>query len=246
MELLIGFFLSLMIGLTGVGAGILTTPFLILIFNLEPAIAVGTALAFATVIKACTGILYAFNGFYDGKTLILLTVGGIPGVIMGSYLVSYFPFNHNYIMIFIGSIVVLTSILNIYFSLRKRKTLIKLNFTPILPIVSFLIGLEIGFSSVGAGVLVELLLLSFTNLSVPVVIGTSLLYGAFVSLAGSSTHAFLGNINYTLLFGLLFGGVIGAFVASRIINLLPRELLRYTLLTLLTFFGISLIYRGVM
>lgn len=245
MELLIGFSLSLMIGLTGIGAGILTTPLLILILNLEPIVAVGTALAFATVIKAYTGILYALKGFCDKKILIFLTIGGIPGVVVGSYFVSISPFNNDYIMIFIGCLIVSTSIINIFSLSEKRRSIMKFDYPLILLAVSFLVGLEVGFSSIGTGIIIELLLLSFTNLPLPVVIGTSLLYGSVISLVGSFAHAFLGNVNHSPFWGLLTGGIMGAFVASRIISLMPQKPLRYTILTFIFVLGISLIYRGI-
>lgn len=47
---LLGFFIAFAIGLTGVGAGTLTAPVLILL-GLNPAQAVGSALSFSTLVK---------------------------------------------------------------------------------------------------------------------------------------------------------------------------------------------------
>jgi uncharacterized membrane protein YfcA len=50
MEILLGFVIALMISLTGVGAGSMTTPLLILLLGVAPATAVGTALTFGAIV----------------------------------------------------------------------------------------------------------------------------------------------------------------------------------------------------
>ena len=50
-EILVGFLIAAGVGLTGVGAGSLLAPVLMLFFKVPPAEAVGTALAFSAVIK---------------------------------------------------------------------------------------------------------------------------------------------------------------------------------------------------
>ncbi len=246
MEFLIGFLVAFSIGLTGVGAGIVTTPLLIIIFDLEPAVAIGTALVFSAVIKAYTGLLYFMKGLYDRKILLLLTFGGVPGTILGSYCINFISVNRDAIMVILGFIVLLSSSMNLFFSVRKIRP-VKLEgkkLKMILPVLSFFIGVEVGFSSVGAGVLVELLLLSTTNLSVPTVIGTSLMFGFLVAVLGGAIHIGLGNIHSTVLSGLLLGGGFGSFLAAKVIRYLPQHILRYALFYLLMFFGGTLIRRG--
>jgi len=51
MEIALGFLIAVAIGITGVGAGIITAPVLILFFHVTPAYAVGTALAFGVAVK---------------------------------------------------------------------------------------------------------------------------------------------------------------------------------------------------
>ncbi len=246
MEFLIGFLVAFSIGLTGVGAGIVTTPLLIITFDLEPAVAIGTALVFSAVIKVYTGLLYLTKGLYDRKILLLLTLGGAPGSILGSYCTSFASVNRDVIMVILGLIVLLSSSMNLFFSARKIR-LVKLEgkeLKTILPALSFFIGVEVGFSSVGAGVLVELLLLSVTDLSVPTVIGTSLIFGSLVAVLGGVIHIGLGNVQLTVLSGLLLGGVVGSFLAAKVIRYLPQHILRHALFYILMFFGGTLIHRG--
>jgi uncharacterized membrane protein YfcA len=48
---IVGCLIAIAIGLTGVGAGILTTPILITVFHVPVAAAVGTALAFGAITR---------------------------------------------------------------------------------------------------------------------------------------------------------------------------------------------------
>ncbi len=246
-EFVIGFFVALLIGLTGVGAGIVTTPLLIVLLGLDPVVAVGTALLFSAVVKAYTGLLYALRGLYDRGILLLLLSGGIPGVLIGSYGISFFPISRDLILVILGGIVLVSALMNLYFSVRKIRPL-HLSADRIrwvLPLLSFLIGVEVGFSSVGAGVLVELLLLSVTSLGVPSVIGTSLIFGSVISILGGTVHLSLGNFHTGVLTGLFVGGAVGSLIAAKVIHLLPQQALRYALLSFLVLLGGVLIGKGV-
>ena len=79
----LGFVISVAIGMTGVGAGTLTTPMLILVIGVPARIAVGTALIFGAVIKIITSPVYMARRQVDWRTLGFMLVGGVPGVLGG-------------------------------------------------------------------------------------------------------------------------------------------------------------------
>ncbi len=83
MEFVLGFLIAGAVGLTGVGAGSITAPILILFFHLKPAVAVGTALTFAAVIKLAVLPIYLRRQQVSYRVLGLLCAGGIPGVVIG-------------------------------------------------------------------------------------------------------------------------------------------------------------------
>ncbi|MBF0171785.1 MAG: sulfite exporter TauE/SafE family protein, partial [Nitrospinae bacterium] len=56
MAAVLGFFIAFAIAITGVGAGTITAPVLMLFMGIEPAVAVGTALLFALAVKIPAGI----------------------------------------------------------------------------------------------------------------------------------------------------------------------------------------------
>lgn len=76
---------------------------------------------------------------------------------------------------------------------------------------AFGIGLEVGFSSAGAGALGTLLLLHATRLSPQKVVGTDLLFGLVLALLGGGVHLAFGQVAPSLLLALASGGVAGGF-----------------------------------
>ncbi len=74
-----GFVIGLLVGLTGVGAGALTTPMLIQVVGLPPAIAVGTDLLFASITKGSAAWRHHRLGNVDWPILKWLALGSVPG-----------------------------------------------------------------------------------------------------------------------------------------------------------------------
>jgi uncharacterized membrane protein YfcA len=86
MEALLGFVIALAISITGVGAGSMTTPLLILLLGVSPASAVGTALAFGAIVKIASVPACVARRQVNGRVLAFLLVGGVPGVLGGGVL----------------------------------------------------------------------------------------------------------------------------------------------------------------
>jgi len=82
----LGFIIAVAIGLTGVGAGTLTTPLLILALGVPARIAVGTSLIFGAVVKIITSPVYMARGQVDWRTLSYMLCGGVPGVLIGVFM----------------------------------------------------------------------------------------------------------------------------------------------------------------
>src|ERR1700684_4384117 len=89
MEVILGFVIALAISLTGVGAGSMTTPLLILLLHVSPAAAVGTALTFGAIGKVASVPVYALRRQVNLRILSLLLAGGLPGVIGGGLLLNH-------------------------------------------------------------------------------------------------------------------------------------------------------------
>src|SRR3954465_10160013 len=88
MEILAGFFIALAIGVTGVGAGSITAPILILFFHQSASDAVTTALVFGTVVKLIATPIYFSRGHVNFRILKFMALGGLPAVVAGSLLLK--------------------------------------------------------------------------------------------------------------------------------------------------------------
>jgi len=64
---------------------------LLLLYPLAPAVVVGTDIAHATVLSLVTGIAHITQGNVDFGLTVALLVGGVPGVIVGSWVAPRLP-----------------------------------------------------------------------------------------------------------------------------------------------------------
>src|ERR1700761_2592249 len=85
MEIVAGFLIALAIGMTGVGAGSITAPILILFFHQSASDAVTTALVFGTVVKLIATPIYLSRGQVSFTVLKYMAAGGLPAVLVGTF-----------------------------------------------------------------------------------------------------------------------------------------------------------------
>jgi uncharacterized membrane protein YfcA len=246
-EIALGFLIAFAIALTGVGAGSLTTPLLLMLTGVSPANAVGTALGFGFIVKCISAPVYLTRRQVNYRVLKFLLVGGVPGVILGSVLLDNLQRNarHDYINISLGIIIAATAIFHLWRMFRQRPDSSVRDRARYLPYFAFLIGLEVGFSSAGAGALGSLLLLGFTTLTAAEVVGTDLCFGLLVAFVGGGFQISMGNYDPHLLLLLAIGGVAGSIAGSMLAGRIAQRPLRVGLLIVLIALGTQLCYRGI-
>lgn len=249
MAVLLGFLIAAAIALTGVGAGVITAPLLMLWLGVPPAIAVGTALAFGALVKIPAALSYWRRGLVDRGAAKAMILGGIPGVLVGGLLLQSFDRAglRPVVLCIVGLVVVTSALFGLWRAWRpatpvergaseRRRTLGWLS----LPI-----GLEVGFSSAGAGALGTLLLLHVTALPAAAVVGTDLVFGLALSLVGGSMFVAFGSWQPDLLLQLVAGGIVGAVLGTRLADVVPTRALRVGLLLWLTYVGSAMTLQGV-
>ncbi len=238
MEVVLGFVIAVAIALTGVGAGSLTTPMLILVLGLGATESVGTALIFGAVVKLITAPLYWMRGQVSLPVLGRLLAGGLPGVLVGSLLLQ--GLQRGAMMAVLGFTIMLIALINLVrFTPKPRR-----DRTRWLPAVAFPIGAEVGFSSAGSGALGALALMSLTPLEAGAVVGTDLMFGLALSLVGGGIHAALGSFNTAVLVKLVAGGVVGAMTGAALASRVPARKLRFALLVVMAILGAQLGWKG--
>jgi len=241
---LIGLLIGLAVGLTGVGGGTLTVPALIIALGMPAAEAVGTALLFVTATKVFATPVYWFRGQIDFPVLKRLLLGGLPGVLGGAFFLA--KMNTERLTPVILAIVGLTIVSLATVSLVKlfRKPPVGVHRPQWLTWLALPIGVEVGFSSAGAGALGSLLLQSCAKIEPAVIIGTDLLFGLILSAAGGAFHLSTGTYNGPVLAYLAPAGIIGALIGASLGTKLPARSLRATLNVTLVIVGGNLCWKG--
>ncbi len=247
MEIILGFLIAVAIGITGVGAGIITAPVLILFFHLPPARAVGTALAFGVAVKLVVVPMQMWRKQVDFRVLGYMLAGGVPGVLIGSAILAKLntPGRQGILFALLGSTIVVMAAVNLYrLWLRPADKPVR-DRSRWLPLITLPIGAEVGFSSAGAGAVGSLVLLAITPLTAAQVVGTDLFFGLCVALVGSGFQVSAGNYDPLILTRLIIGGVAGAFAGTYLAAIAPQRAFRLALSLWLISLGIQLCWSGV-
>ena len=115
-EVVLGLVIALAIGLTGVGAGTLTAPALILWFDVPPAIAVGTALAFGATVKLPAVASYLMRKQVDFRAFRSMAIGGIPGVVLGGLVLHWLDQGRlrGVVLLIVGVVVVVSALFSLF------------------------------------------------------------------------------------------------------------------------------------
>jgi uncharacterized membrane protein YfcA len=247
MEVILGFLIAVAIGVTGVGAGIITAPVLILFLHVPPIKAVGTALAFGVAVKLLVVPMQLYRKQVDFRVLKFLLFGGLPGVILGSLILTRLTAltNQGILYAALGSTIVIMAAVNLHrlwFAPEKREPRDR---TRWLPFLAFPIGVEVGFSSAGAGALGSLVLMALTPLAAAQVVGTDLFFGLCLSLVGGGFQVTNGNYDPNILTALVIGGLFGAFAGTYLAAITPQRVFRVVLSIWLISLGIQLCWSGV-
>jgi len=247
MQYFIGFVIALFIALTGVGAGTVTVPVLVLFLGVPAVEAVGIGLMFSTAVKLILVPAQIARRNVAWRTLGFMLLGGVPGVIIGSLFLKHLvnAGSQNLLNSLLGAILVTTAGWQIIYAFRaKRPQEDRRDRSPWLAWLMFPVGAEVGFSSAGAGALGSTALLGLTTLLPAQVVGTDIAFGFVVSLIGSGAHWFAHSTNPGLLLQLIAGGAVGAIGGTILSTRVPRRPLRFALLFWLLFLGAQFLFNS--
>ena len=247
MEYVIGFIIAVFIALTGVGAGTITTPLLILFLGVPAPVAVSTGLMFSAAVKLVLVPSQILRGQVSWRVLGFMLVGGLPGVLIGSLVLKHLDASASKAVLngLLGCVLVLTALWQIFFSFRPiRAEVTRKDRSRLLQFLMFPVGLEVGFSSAGAGALGTAALLSLTTLIPSQVVGTDIVFGFILSLVGSGAHGFSNASHVALLTHLVIGGLVGVALGTLVSTKIPKRPLRFALWVWLLIIGVQFIYSN--
>jgi uncharacterized protein len=244
MLFVIGFLVSLAVGLTGIGGGSFTVPALILFVGLAPKTAVGTAFIFAGVLRLIIGPLYLWGKQVRGAYVWALLKGAAPGLLIGTWLLRLMSDTQTnaFLVIALGFLLAASSGLSFVRSLQypafARKN------ARWLPWLALPIGIESGFSSAGAGALGTILLLNYSEMSPSEVVGTDILFGLVLAAIGSAIHLGFGTVSSAVLLQLLAAGIPGVLLGFILARRAPAAKLKTAIALIAIVAGLQLVWTG--
>ncbi len=256
-----GFFVGTVVGLTGVGGGALMTPILVLIFGVAPTTAVGTDLLFAAVTKSGGTWVHARHGTVDWRITGLLALGSLPATVLTlSLCTHYLPGGLGGARTLVTSALGVALILTAIALICRQRLFACVSWwqghqgevqtqaaqyrrRAIMTVITGLtLGTLVSLTSVGAGAMgVTALMLLYPMLPAARIVGSDLAHAVPLTLAAGIGHWWLGNVDWVLLGSLLLGSLPGIFIGSHVAPRLPERLMRPILATMLVLVGGRLI-----
>jgi uncharacterized membrane protein YfcA len=252
-----GFFVGLVVGLTGVGGGSLMTPILIFFFDIKPYLAVGTDLLFAAVTKAGGTMSLARQRLVPWRVVLTLSAGSLPAAGLTLWILHEVgpsdPALQVVIKTGLGVALLLTAAAMFYKALRGKQraqlpddvptSAAKPRHPALTLAFGALIGALVTLTSVGAGAIgVSVLMLLYPHLSLSRVIAADIAYAVPLTLVAGLGHAAIGSVDVQLLSLLLLGSLPGIWLGTRLVHKAPDRLIRSFLSLLLAWAGSKLVF----
>jgi uncharacterized protein len=202
----------------GIGGSSIDTPLLRTFLHLPPYIALGTPLPLTIVTAVIASIAYKREHLVNYRTAIYSIIGGVPGMIAGSYLTVYL--SGTFLMLFTAVVLCFIGI-DFMFKTSIEKTFCKGDACPppapsFIVIIALIIGLLSGILANGGGIFFVPAYVILFHMKIKEAIATSLLTVAVLSLPGSIIHYHLGHIDLAITASIGLGVIPMAYAGARL------------------------------
>ena len=238
--LLCGFVVGFLICFTGVGGGVLVIPAVSFFFDQPPSVAVGTAGLYATLTKILAGAEHARIGNINYKLFARVTAAAAPGALLAAAMVNlllhFRPETHEKMQDILRGAVIAAILLSLYFSqIRPKSGENKSESESQAPLLigAFAVGLIMGLTGVGGGVLIAPLLLTLGGETPKRIVGASILIALALSALSAAVYAGGGQVNYELALWMTVGAMLATPLGSRLLRRVSEEFVRRSLVGLI-------------
>lgn len=247
---IVGFVVGCCIAYSGVGAGALTTPLLILL-GVGTDVAIGSDLLFALGTKLVAMIAHVQRRTVKWAVLWRLSLGGLPGAIIGVTVSAHLhrvldihQLEHVLRLAVAAALLLSAAVITFNRKLAGDLSQVKADQFPTIRIaaIGFFVGLTVSITSIGAGSLtLPLLLLVAPAVALRRLVGTDVAFAIVVLVPSLLGHLKIGDVNPRLAGLLLLGSVPGVFVGSFFVTRLPERWFRGALAAVLVIVAIFLL-----
>jgi uncharacterized membrane protein YfcA len=252
-EVLAGFLVGGVVGLTGVGGGALMTPLLILLFGVHPSRAIGTDLLFAAATKSVGTLVHGLNHTVEWRIVARLATGSLPGAalaLIGLHALGVHGKAANHLTgVLLGLVLILAAtalLIRPWLLRRPRDGAIEPATAPppwLTIGLGFGLGILVSVTSVGSGALGTVaLMVLYPRLPTARIVGSDLAHAVPLTLLAGVGHVVLGTVSFSLLLPLLLGSIPGIILGSIASRHTPEPLLRIGLAAILAVSGYGILF----
>lgn len=201
----------------GIGGSSIDTPLLRLFLNLPPYVALGTPLPLTLLTATIASFAYRREHLVNFRIALYSLVGGVPGIVAGSYLTKYF--SGKFLMLFTAVILFFMGI-DFFYNNVIEKIFHKRNVSSSPPAYSIIsvaavIGLLSGVLANGGGIFFVPAYIVLFRMKIKEAIATSLLTVAVMSVPGMLIHYHLGHIDLEISAAIGIGVAPMAYIGAR-------------------------------
>jgi len=250
---LAGLMIGTLVGLTGMGGGSLMTPVLVIIFGVNPTVAIGTDIAHGAIFKTVGAVQHRRMGNVRAQLAGWMLLGSAPMSLVGVWLAHWL--NNRYgdgiesVMAQVLGGALLFGCAGLLaktfikakeleedegFALTTRDKVAAV-------LIGFFGGFIVGLTSVGSGVFFGLTLLVLFPLRAHKVVGTDIFHAAALLYVAGLGHWLAGNVDMSIVAWLLLGSIPGVLLGGHLTLSVPDRPLRLLLATVLGLAGLKLV-----
>jgi uncharacterized membrane protein YfcA len=249
---LTGLLIGVLVGMTGMGGGALLTPILILFFDFQTIVAVGTDIIHGAIYKTIGAVQHRVFGHVHARLVFWMALGSVPASIGGVYLIEVLEDRYGndvdeIATTILGAALVVVGIgLLVKTYLHRRpaddRPYLLTNRDRVLAVVIGVVGgFVLGLTSVGSGTFFGLMLILLFPLTAPKIVGTDIFHAAILLWAAGLTHLAVGNVDLNALGWLLIGSIPGILIGGQLTVKLPERTIRTALALVLFASGLKLV-----
>src|SRR5262245_10144292 len=245
----VSFVIGVVVGLTGMGGGALTTPILVLFFAIPPLTSVSSDLVASAIRNPVGSFVHLRRGTVQLGLVKWLCLGSIPAAFSGVLVARWMGRGaeiQEIIRVALGIALLVAAtgiIVRAYFQLVERarqrddpakplpqeRPSVEARPVPTV-LVGIVGGLVVGMTSVGAGSLIIIALMTlYPRLPANALVGTDLVQAVPLVVSAAVGHILFGDFRMSLTASLLVGSIPGVWVGARLSAGAPGGLVRRAL-----------------
>lgn len=246
--IVLGFVVSLLVGMTSVGSGALMTPILYLDYSsvISHSMAIGTSATQGSITKSVGSLHNWLRKSLYSTYAFTIALTGVPFAIIGAFLTktatSYATFQ-----LFVGAILIIAAAVVIFqASIYKRSQSgadpkVDLKFRIKGAIIGTYVGLIAGVTGISTGSLAISSILLFMKMKPHTAVDLAIFEGFIILLAATVVQIYLGNVNLPITGLLAAGGIPGIIIGSRLKGRLNTSTLTYIIAAVIIFESLRII-----